>query len=184
MHGVGGENSSKPKILQDYLTDYSVEKIVQSSSITETLEIVSKRIKESQDESFVLVGSSRGGLLALSIGYDFDIPVIAINPAMEMSKVNFDVGNRDVLENLQNKVMKENESIENSILTYLFLGSEDEIIDYRKAAGMNNMYLSVRKTDHRYSDLNVILPDIKSILDNLSVSDESEVLGQIMENYE
>lgn len=181
IHGVGGENSTKYDVLKRAFPDYNVEKIKQSDSITETLSTIENRLKQSTNEKFILVGSSRGGLISLYIGYDYDIPVIAINPALEMSKVNFDIGNRELLEELRDVVLKENNDLDNARLTYLFLGSNDELIDYKVAAGLNNAVLSIRETNHRYEDFETIIPDIKEIVESYEqVVTESDVFEEIL----
>jgi len=180
IHGVGGENSNKYTELKNTLPEYNVIKPVQDKDVAKTVQTIEQLIETSENEKFVLVGSSRGGLIALNIAYKYDIPVIAINPALEMSKVNFDIGNRDYLKELADYVIAENSNIENSRLTNLILGSEDEVIDYRVAEGLNSMTTIVKKTDHRFSRFNEVIDDIKEIINEYDiVATESDMFDSV-----
>lgn len=182
IHGVGGENSNKFKKLKEYFINDNVESITQDNLIVKTLDTIEERIRTSKNEDFILIGSSRGGLIALHIGYKYDIPIIAINPALTMSEVNFDVNNKEILEKISKLVKDRNRDIENSRLTNLFLGSNDEIVDYTEAMKLNNSFISIRETNHRYDDFNIILPTIKNIIDSNKYSDESDVINSIIQS--
>ena len=179
IHGVGGENSSKFKKIKEYFVNHNVESINQDKLISKTLKVIDERIRNSNNEKFTLIGSSRGGLIALYIGYQYDIPIIAINPALTMSNINFDPDNKEILEMMSKIVKEDNEDIDNSRLTNLFLGSKDEIIDYKEAKGLNCSFISIRETNHKYDDFDVILPTINSIISN-KYSDESDMINSII----
>lgn len=183
IHGVGGsEYSPKAIMLRDRFTDYNVEVPKQSNTVFQTTNNLVRRISESTDEKFILVGSSRGGLIALYLGYLFDIPVIAINPALTQSELNYNENDDQVLKLMAENVKIDNNSIENSRLTHLFLGSQDELIDPKEAAELNSATLSIRETNHKYDDFEMILDSIEDIIRSYdNVATESDVFEKIFD---
>lgn len=162
IHGIGGENSSKAKeIGKDFKV---VIPLQENHSPLLSLIKIQKLILEEKD-NVILVGSSRGGLLALFLSLIYELPLVLMNPAIEKSNLNKGIfGYKADFElDLISRYVKKN--INKLKSNYcVFLSIYDEVVNYKIADNILNNNKYYIDDNHKIIQFNKIYPEIKNFI--------------------
>lgn len=151
LHGVNGENSKKGTLIN------AITPMQTPHSPKATLQNIERDILT---DNTIIVGSSRGGLLALFLSLKHQLPLIAINPAIEQSAINKAIYG----ENCDNELVEISYFVKENIHnlrydTMLILSKNDEIIDYRNANKLINCDQKVFINEsHRIANFELLVP--------------------------
>lgn len=117
----------------------------------------------------VLIGSSTGGLFANYFANKYGLNVVLINPVVDHKDFvgciginkNYHTSEEWILTKEDVDSLEMYEVDKSNVPTYVLLGTNDEVLDYRKAESkLTNAKIIKKETDHRYrleeSDLKVI----------------------------
>lgn len=174
LHGYKGENSSKFKMMEEYLSDYEVDKPEQiENSPLSTIKKVSNIIESTNDKLFI-VASSRGGIFGQYLSRKYDIPILLINPVFKpydefKAKLREDF-NKDQIEEIFSQLLKIHDmTIQmdyNKNNTKIWLSENDEVLDHEELIKhYDKSCFEFYNTDHRFSIFPDKLDDLKSIIE-------------------
>lgn len=119
INGYNGENSNKPKDLSKIL-NMTVDHIVYDYKENNIEEI--KVLAKNYD---LIIGSSTGAYIARDICFDLNIPLISLNPVIDLEKTFKELGVKtpNIAKHNFTKVLEE----------IIFLNEDDELIDFEKS---------------------------------------------------
>lgn len=147
-HGfLSSGNCAKSQILSSNLKKYPNISLI-SPNIEDNIELSYNSIKNliTDIPNFKgVIGSSLGGFWARKIAREFNVPGVLINPVVDIKNMLYTVlgkhtnpytGNKfeiskELADNLQN--FEDPIDIIDKRLLHIYLGTEDEVLDYRKA---------------------------------------------------
>lgn len=151
LHGVNGENSKKGMLINAITpkqTPHSPKVTLQNIE------------RDFLTDNTIIVGSSRGGLLALFLSLKHHLPLIVINPAIEQSSINKVIYGENCDNELTQISLYVKENIHNLRYdTMLILSKNDEIIDYRNANKLINCESKIFINEiHRIANFELLVP--------------------------
>ena len=159
LHGVNGEKSKKGMLIN----------AITPKQTPHSPKLTLQNIEgDFLTDNTIIVGSSRGGLLALLLSIKHQLPLIAINPAIEQSAINKAIYG----DNCDNELAEISIYVKENIHklrydTMLILSKNDEIIDYRNANKLINCEHKVFINEsHRIANFEHLVPLINYKITN------------------
>ncbi|MEN8190670.1 MAG: YqiA/YcfP family alpha/beta fold hydrolase [Thermodesulfobacteriota bacterium] len=111
-------------------------------------------------QPFVLLGNSTGGLLAASLAAEHQWPLVLINPVVEALDLaeftgwntKFASGDKWFFAREDVELLRQFDVIEAGVPTLIFLGKNDEVLDYRKAVHIfdKTAQMVINDNSHQY----------------------------------
>ena len=164
INGFMGENSTKPQKLSQILNE-KVEHLkltfnegeINEQALDEYFEMEYSNIK-------YIIGASTGSYIARYYAHKYSLPLISLNPVVEIEKtfslLNYELKLSDKFQNVNNLLVK----------NLIFLNKDDELIDFKqtyKYFSQKSKIILFNKGGHRFANLDEI--QIESI-ENLGMS--------------
>ena len=146
INGYNGENSNKPKILENMLNT-EIKHIVYDYSKNNI-----KEIEELSKDADLIIASSTGAYIARTICFNHNIPLVSLNPVIDLDKT---------FKKLNVKTPNIPRLPDNYLLSEIvFVTEDDELIDHRETFLKFPTRTKIYPGTHRFETLNLIKNDL------------------------
>jgi len=146
INGYKGNNSNKPKILSDILNE-DINHVVYDYDKNNLKEIYEK-VKDAD----LIIGSSTGAYLIRDFCFNNSVPLISINPVINIKETFNKIG-VPVPEIPEHNFRK-------NIQELVLVTEDDELIDYKDTIKLLNNVKSFEDGGHRFKNLERVKDDI------------------------
>lgn len=166
IHGVGGHNSSKANKLSS-IGNVIVPKQNPYSPISTARSIYTEHYLNSK-QSNILVGSSRGGLIALYLSIKYNLPAIFLNPSVCPSVQNKNIYGYKCgleLDEMSEYVTDNAHLLRKDNLA--ILSKNDEVLDYTQTDMLLDCHKIYIEDNHKISNFDKLIPQIEQHIQSL-----------------
>lgn len=161
INGYMGENSNKPQKLSQLLgTKVEHLKLLFDNNQINQEELANYFSQEANEIDFI-IGSSTGAYIGRYYAFKYNIPLISLNPVVDIEKTfvefHYDLKLSDEFKNVNNL----------SVSNLIFLNKDDELLDYKITLERFNKHAHIivfDKGGHRFSNLEDTAQPIKDFI--------------------
>ena len=153
INGYGGENSTKPQILSDFL-NLCIEFVsVDYNSLNDE---IYQGIKDKVKDADIIIASSTGSYFARKICEEYNITLISLNPVIDLQETF------EKMKVMPPKLPKPDFQLLSEVI---FVNDDDELIDYKKTLKKFQNQVSVYSGGgHRFTNIEETIPYLKKAI--------------------